>query len=197
MLQRLVTSVTDALTCVNAGTLMAHQGTGAVGPRASRHRGTSRHHSSRRARDRHRPEEGYVGPATAPVRLTPAEFQRAIESDAFCLVVVSGLEAGTAPVTVQIILEPLKHPPYRAERQRAGLRHPGRAEPCLPVREHGVAPGHDSLHSDDNDTRPGFGAAPTVGDRSAAGVAAGEGDVQACAGFRRRCSGSPRGRSPT
>lgn len=39
MLQRLVTSVTDALTCVNAGTLMAHQGTGAVGPRASRHRG--------------------------------------------------------------------------------------------------------------------------------------------------------------
>ncbi|MFF2962483.1 hypothetical protein ACFVT1_26915 [Streptomyces sp. NPDC057963] len=47
------------------------------------------------------------------IQLTPAEFQRAIESDAFFLVVVSGLEAGTAPVTVQIILEPLKHLPYR------------------------------------------------------------------------------------
>ncbi|MGW2896731.1 hypothetical protein ACWDAO_19440 [Streptomyces sp. NPDC001212] len=46
-------------------------------------------------------------------QLTPAEFQRAVESDDFFLVVVSGLEAGTAPVTVRIILEPLKYLPYR------------------------------------------------------------------------------------
>lgn len=32
MLQRLVTSVTEALTCVNADTLMAHQSIEAVGP---------------------------------------------------------------------------------------------------------------------------------------------------------------------
>lgn len=42
------------------------------------------------------------------VLLTPAEFQRAAESDDFFLVVVSGLEAGTAPVSVRIIPQPLQ-----------------------------------------------------------------------------------------
>ncbi|MGW2106476.1 hypothetical protein [Streptomyces sp. NPDC001948] len=55
----------------------------------------------------------YGGAKPDTIQLIPAEFQRAIESDAFFLVVVSGLEAGTAPVTVQIILEPLKQLPYR------------------------------------------------------------------------------------
>ncbi|MFF2205161.1 sacsin N-terminal ATP-binding-like domain-containing protein [Streptomyces sp. NPDC058145] len=55
----------------------------------------------------------YGGAEPDTIQLTPAEFQRAVESDDFFLVVVSGLEAGTAPVTVRIILEPLKHLPYR------------------------------------------------------------------------------------
>ncbi|WP_223777274.1 hypothetical protein [Streptomyces sp. 135] len=55
----------------------------------------------------------YGGAEPDTIQLTPAEFQRAIESDDFFLVVVSGLEAGAAPVTVRIILEPLKHLPYR------------------------------------------------------------------------------------
>lgn len=42
------------------------------------------------------------------VLLTPAEFQRAVESDDFFLVIVSGLEAGTAPVSVRIIPQPLQ-----------------------------------------------------------------------------------------
>ncbi|MFE4336221.1 hypothetical protein ACFRQM_44765 [Streptomyces sp. NPDC056831] len=42
------------------------------------------------------------------VLLTPAEFQRAAESDDFFLVIVSGLEAGTAPVPVRIIPQPLQ-----------------------------------------------------------------------------------------
>ncbi|MFC9399196.1 sacsin N-terminal ATP-binding-like domain-containing protein [Streptomyces sp. NPDC057027] len=54
------------------------------------------------------------GPAEPDtIQLTPAEFQRARESDDFFLVIVSGLEAGTAPVQVRVILEPLKHLPYR------------------------------------------------------------------------------------
>ncbi|MFJ8691795.1 sacsin N-terminal ATP-binding-like domain-containing protein [Streptomyces roseolilacinus] len=47
------------------------------------------------------------------VQLTPAEFQRAAASDDFFLVVVSGLEAGSTPITVRIIPQPLKHLPYR------------------------------------------------------------------------------------
>ncbi|MFE7397284.1 hypothetical protein [Streptomyces sp. NPDC057557] len=47
------------------------------------------------------------------IQLTPREFQRAVESDDFFLAVVSDLEAGTAPVTVRIVLEPLKHLPCR------------------------------------------------------------------------------------
>ncbi|MGW0941053.1 sacsin N-terminal ATP-binding-like domain-containing protein [Streptomyces sp. NPDC002623] len=42
------------------------------------------------------------------VLLTPAEFQRAAESDDFFLVIVSGLEAGTGPVSVRIIPQPLQ-----------------------------------------------------------------------------------------
>ncbi|WP_329112115.1 hypothetical protein [Streptomyces sp. NBC_01353] len=57
--------------------------------------------------------KAYGGVELDKIQLTPAEFQRAVESDAFFLVVVSGLEAGTVPVTVLIILEPLKHLPYR------------------------------------------------------------------------------------
>ncbi|MER7540563.1 hypothetical protein ABTX77_38220 [Streptomyces sp. NPDC097704] len=54
------------------------------------------------------------GPAEPDtIQLTPAEFRRALESDDFFLVIVSGLEAGTAPTTVRIILDPLKHLPYR------------------------------------------------------------------------------------
>lgn len=41
----------------------------------------------------------YGGAEPDTIQLTPAEFQRAIESDDFFLVVVSGLEAGAAPVT--------------------------------------------------------------------------------------------------
>ncbi|MGW7021491.1 hypothetical protein ACWGGS_19460 [Streptomyces decoyicus] len=55
----------------------------------------------------------YGGAEPDTIQLTPAEFRRAVASDDFFLVVVSGLEAGTAPVTVRIILEPLKHLPYR------------------------------------------------------------------------------------
>ncbi|MGW7638249.1 hypothetical protein [Streptomyces decoyicus] len=55
----------------------------------------------------------YGGAEPDTVQLTPGEFRRAVASDDFFLVVVSGLEAGTAPVTVRIILEPLKHLPYR------------------------------------------------------------------------------------
>jgi hypothetical protein len=42
------------------------------------------------------------------VLLTPAEFQRATENDDFFLVIVSGLEAGTGPVSVRIIPQPLQ-----------------------------------------------------------------------------------------
>jgi hypothetical protein len=42
------------------------------------------------------------------VLLTPAEFQRAAENDDFFLVIVSGLEAGTGPVSVRIIPQPLQ-----------------------------------------------------------------------------------------
>ncbi|MEU5485464.1 hypothetical protein [Streptomyces mirabilis] len=42
------------------------------------------------------------------VLLTPAEFQRAVESDDFFLVVVSGLESGAGPVSVRIIPQPLQ-----------------------------------------------------------------------------------------
>ncbi|MFF9147509.1 sacsin N-terminal ATP-binding-like domain-containing protein [Streptomyces sp. NPDC014861] len=45
------------------------------------------------------------------ISLTPAEFRRAVESEDFFLVVVSGLEVGTVPTTVRIILDPLKHLP--------------------------------------------------------------------------------------
>ncbi|RPK36331.1 hypothetical protein EES37_27035 [Streptomyces sp. ADI91-18] len=55
----------------------------------------------------------YGGTEPDTIQLTPAEFRRAVASDDFFLVVVSGLEEGTAPVTVRIILEPLKHLPYR------------------------------------------------------------------------------------
>lgn len=55
----------------------------------------------------------YGGAEPDTIQLTPAEFRRAVASDDFFLVVVSGLEEGTAPVTVRIILEPLKHLPYR------------------------------------------------------------------------------------
>ncbi|MCG8971449.1 hypothetical protein [Streptomyces sp. CL12-4] len=54
----------------------------------------------------------YGGAEPDTIQLTAAEFQRAIESDNFFFVVVSGLEAGAAPVTVRIILEPLKHLPF-------------------------------------------------------------------------------------
>ncbi len=37
--------------------------------------------------------------------------------------------------------------------QRNRLRHPGRAEPCLPVREHGVILGRDCHENDDSDSR--------------------------------------------
>ncbi|WP_406222855.1 hypothetical protein [Streptomyces decoyicus] len=55
----------------------------------------------------------YGGAEPDTIQLTPAEFRRAVASDDFFLVVVSGPEAGTAPVTVRIVLEPLKHLPYR------------------------------------------------------------------------------------
>ncbi|MGW7250387.1 hypothetical protein [Streptomyces decoyicus] len=48
----------------------------------------------------------YGGAEPDTIQLTPAEFRRAVASGDFFLVVVSGLEAGTAPVTVRIILEP-------------------------------------------------------------------------------------------
>ncbi|KOV65610.1 hypothetical protein ADL01_26985 [Streptomyces sp. NRRL WC-3618] len=52
--------------------------------------------------------KAYGGAEPDMVQLTPAEFQRAGESDDFFLVVVSGLEAGTAPVSVRIIPQPLQ-----------------------------------------------------------------------------------------
>ncbi|MFD1275702.1 hypothetical protein [Streptomyces kaempferi] len=55
----------------------------------------------------------YGGTKPSTIQLTPAEFRRAVESEDFFLVVVSGLEEGTVPITVRIILEPLKHLPYR------------------------------------------------------------------------------------
>ncbi|MFC5253414.1 sacsin N-terminal ATP-binding-like domain-containing protein [Streptomyces nigrescens] len=52
--------------------------------------------------------KAYGGAEPDTVQLTPAEFQRATESDDFFLVIVSGLEAGTAPVSVRIIPQPLQ-----------------------------------------------------------------------------------------
>ncbi|GAA2430349.1 hypothetical protein GCM10010433_33460 [Streptomyces pulveraceus] len=57
--------------------------------------------------------KAYSGAEPDTIQLTPVEFERAVTSDDFFLVVVSGLEAGTAPVIVRIITQPLKHLPYR------------------------------------------------------------------------------------
>lgn len=52
--------------------------------------------------------KAYRGAEPDAVQLTPVEFQRATESNDFFLVIVSGLEAGTAPLSVRIIPEPLQ-----------------------------------------------------------------------------------------
>ncbi|QMU75699.1 hypothetical protein GXW83_08060 [Streptacidiphilus sp. PB12-B1b] len=52
--------------------------------------------------------KAYGGAEPDSVALTPAEFKRASESEEFFLVVVSGLEAGGAPISVRIILKPLQ-----------------------------------------------------------------------------------------
>ncbi|MFD4377066.1 sacsin N-terminal ATP-binding-like domain-containing protein [Streptomyces sp. NPDC058486] len=53
----------------------------------------------------------YRGSEPDTISLTPAEFRRAVESEDFFLVVVSGLEVGSVPTTVRIILDPLEHLP--------------------------------------------------------------------------------------
>ncbi len=109
-----------------------------------------------RGDERHR-SEGSGG----AILLTSAGLQRAVERDDSFLVVVSGLEAGTAPVTVGIILEPLKHLPHRPSGNAlvSGIR--GVQSLVRPLESHGAAFGHDchdSDHSNDSDARPGFGA---------------------------------------
>lgn len=52
--------------------------------------------------------KAYGGAEPDTVQLTPAEFERAAESDDFFLVIVSGLESGTAPISVRIIPQPLQ-----------------------------------------------------------------------------------------
>jgi hypothetical protein len=57
--------------------------------------------------------KAYGGAEPDAVQLTPAEFRRATESDDFFLVVVSCLEAGTGPVSVRIVPQPLQQLTWR------------------------------------------------------------------------------------
>ncbi|MET7716428.1 hypothetical protein [Streptomyces sp. NPDC005407] len=69
--------------------------------------------------------KAYRGAEPDVVQLTPAEFQRATESDDFFLVIVSGLEAGTAPLTVRIIPQPVQQLTCRPSSSVmiSGIRH--------------------------------------------------------------------------